>query len=72
MAMTTMLKDALARVSKLPEEEQDALAAILMAEMESEARWKEAFESSQDSLAELAREATAEYKAGCTRPCNPE
>jgi len=66
--VTTMLKDALARISKLPEGEQDALAAILVEEMESEARWQRAFADSPDTLTDLAREASAEFEAGKTRP----
>lgn len=66
--MTVLLQKAFARASELPEEEQDALAAVLMREMESERRWAEAFAKSQDTLAKLADEAIAEYRAGKTKP----
>lgn len=66
--MTVLLQKAFARASELPEEEQDALAAVLMREMESERRWAEAFAKSQHTLAKLADEAIAEYRAGKTKP----
>ena len=60
--MTELLEKAFSEASKLPEEEQDALAAILLAELESEKRWAEAFAKSQDKLSILADEAIAEFK----------
>lgn len=66
--MTGLLQKAFARASELPEEEQDALAAVLIQEMESERRWAEAFAKSQDTAAKLADEAIAEYRAGKTKP----
>jgi hypothetical protein len=65
--MTQLLDKAVLAASKLPEPEQDALAAILLAEIESERRWAESFEKSQDLLADLATEARAEYAAGKTK-----
>ena len=66
--MTQLLKKAFQEVSKLPEGEQDALAAILLEEVVSEARWSKSFEKSQDALATLAQEALAEYESGKTKP----
>lgn len=64
--MTQLLDKAVSAASKLPEPEQDALAAILLAEIESERRWTESFEKSQDLLSELAAEARAELASGKT------
>jgi hypothetical protein len=66
--MTQLLDKAVCEAAKLPEPEQDALAAILLAEIESERRWSESFAKSQDALAELANEALAEHEAGKTKP----
>ena len=66
--MTKLLEEALKEVAKLPEAEQDAVAAILLDELASEQRWAESFAKSQDKLAKLAAEALAEYKAGHTKP----
>ena len=70
--MTQLLDKAISKATKLPEPEQDALAAILLAEIESEERWAETFGRSQDLLAELAGEARAEHAAGKTEPFHPQ
>jgi len=70
--MTTMLEKALARASKLPDDEQDTLAAILLDEMASEARWQKAFADSPDQLAALAGEALEEFRAGKTQPLDAD
>lgn len=66
--MTQLLDKAITEAAKLPEPEQDALAAILLAEIESERRWSESFAKSQDLLAGMAAEARAEHAAGRTKP----
>jgi hypothetical protein len=66
--MTKLLKEVLAKLSMLPPEQQDELAAFLLAEMEDEARWDKSFAESQDALAKLADEALEEHRRGETRP----
>ena len=66
--MTKLLKQAFERASSLPEEEQDALAAILLEEMADEQRWAKAFESSKAALDELAEETLGDFKHGRTTP----
>ncbi len=66
--MTKALKKAFEAASKLPEAEQDALAAAILEELASERRWDELFERSADTLAKLANEALTEDRAGRTRP----
>jgi hypothetical protein len=66
--MTELLQKAFAEAAKLPSDEQDALAALLLKEIESEQRWTEAFAKSEGKLAELADEAIAEFRAGKTKP----
>ncbi len=66
--MTKLLKEALAKLSKLSPERQDELAAWLLAEMEDEARWDKSFAESQDALEKLANEALEEHKRGETTP----
>ena len=65
--MTTLLKNAFSKASALPEQQQDALAQLLLDEMQDEARWDAAFARSQDMLAGMAAEAMEEYRAGETR-----
>jgi len=66
--MTELLKKAFDAVSGLPPERQDALAKMILAEIEDEKRWDEAFVGSQDKLAAMAEEAISEHRAGKTRP----
>jgi hypothetical protein len=65
--MTKLLERAISEISKLPEEEQDALASVIMEEMVAEKQWTGSFSNSQDLLAEMAEEAEKEYEAGETR-----
>jgi hypothetical protein len=70
--MTELLKQAIAKVTSLPENEQDNIAAIILEELEDEAKWEEAFTASQDLLASLAIEAMQEYEARETQELDPD
>jgi hypothetical protein len=70
--MTYMLDQAILAARTLPDAEQDAIAASILAEIEDERRWTETFERSPEFLAELAREALAEHRAGRTLPLDPD
>lgn len=70
--MTELLERAIARLQALPESEQNAIASIILEEIEDERRWDEAFSHSPDILAKLAASAMAEYHAGETQELNPE
>ncbi|MHC5935437.1 hypothetical protein [Nostoc sp.] len=62
--MTKLLEQAIALVKQLPETEQDAIAALILEELEDEAHWDKIFATSPDALAELATAALAEDQAG--------
>ncbi len=66
--MTRVLEAALAEIAKLPADEQDVLATMLLDEIKSEQRWSESFAKSQGVLEALAEEALAEFKAGKAKP----
>ena len=66
--MTQLLERAFTEAAKLPEPEQDAMASLLLAELESEQRWSRSFAASQNELAQLADEALREFSAGETLP----
>ncbi len=70
--MTELLERAIARLKTLPTSEQDAIAAMILEELEDEIQWDEAFANSKDALAKLAAEAMAEYRAGKTQELDPE
>ena len=65
--MTRLLEKAFEEASKLPEEDQDALAEMLLNDLASEQRWTDAFAKSQDKLSLLAKEALIEFKQGKTK-----
>jgi len=66
--MTELLEKAFAVASRLPDDEQDAVATIVLTELSSEAHWRQAFANSEDKLAQLADEALEEFRAGKTTP----
>ncbi|MEM1042053.1 MAG: hypothetical protein AAGI91_05430 [Bacteroidota bacterium] len=70
--MTTLLEKAVARAAELTDEQQDALATLLLEEIEDEARWDAAFAGSQDLLSQMAAEAMEEHRAGETRDLDPD
>lgn len=70
--MTKALKDAFEAASRLPEADQDQLAAAIVQELAADARWEAALASAPDPLARLAEEALAEHRAGRSRPLDPD
>ena len=70
--MTELLNQAVALIKNLPDNEQDAIATIILEELKDEMKWEQAFSDSQDVLAELAAEAMTEYRAGKTQELDPE
>jgi hypothetical protein len=70
--MTELLERAIAKLKTLSASEQDAIAAMILEELEDERRWDEAFSRSPDILAKLAANAMAEYHAGKTQELDPE
>ncbi len=70
--MTDLLAKAFAEAAALPEDEQDALARWLLAELAAERRWTEALAGSVDTLGQLGDEALAEHRAGRTQILDPD
>jgi hypothetical protein len=70
--MTKLLERVVERVKALPESEQDVIAALILEELEDEARWDQAFARSQDSLARLAEDAMLEHREGKTQELDPD
>ena len=70
--MTELLEQAIARLKTLPTDKQDAIATLILEEIEDERRWDESFARSPDLLAKLAAEAMVEYRAGKTQELNPD
>lgn len=70
--MTQLLEQAIARLKQLPANEQDAIATIILEELEDESQWDRTFANSQDALAKLASAAMVEYRSGKTQELDPE
>lgn len=70
--MTEMLEKVVAKIKQLPAEEQDAIAALILEEIEDEARWDAAFARSPGVLERLAEEAEEEDRKGLTKEFDPE
>ena len=70
--MTKGLKKAFEAAARLPDREQDELAAAILEELDSDERWEAAFARSQDTLERLADEALKEHRAGRTELLDPD
>jgi hypothetical protein len=70
--VTDLLKKAFDAASQLPDDEQDAVAEWLLAELATEKEWEERFAGTQDALSVLAREASEEHQRGDTKELDPE
>jgi hypothetical protein len=66
--MTKALQDVFREAEKLPEAEQEQLAAAIRAELEAETVWEARLAASREALEALADEALAELHAGRTLP----
>lgn len=70
--MTELLEQAIAKLKTLPTDKQNAIAVLIIEEIEEELRWDDAFARSPNILANLAAEAMAEYRAGKTQDLDPD
>lgn len=70
--MTKSLERVFAQVSQLSPEDQDAFAAWLETELESEREWASRFSRTADKLAQLANEAITEDDEGRSRELVPD
>lgn len=70
--MTELLEQAIKQLKTLDTERQNAIACMILEELEDEEKWDATFSNSQDLLANLATEAMQEYDAGKTQKLDPE
>ena len=70
--MTQLLEEAFDKASRLSEEDQDAVASLILKEIDSERHWDELFAASPDKLAALGREALKEHRKGKTKRLTPD
>ncbi|MBF0167207.1 MAG: hypothetical protein HQL45_06200 [Alphaproteobacteria bacterium] len=69
--MNALLEKAFAIASRLPESQQEAIASLVLEEIESERDWDTRLASTQDQLGELVRRAKAEVAQGDVLPFDP-
>ena len=72
--MTELLQRAFDRASRLPQEQQDKFARLMLAELDSEQRWQELFDlpESEEFLDWMADEALMAHRRGQTKPMGPD
>jgi hypothetical protein len=70
--MTERLEQAIAQLKTLSTDQQDAIATLILAELEEEQRWDDSFARSPNLLAKLAAEAMAEHRSGKTQELDLE
>jgi hypothetical protein len=66
--MSSLLEKALEKVVNLPQDEQDAIAAQILASLADEEAWKKRFVEKRDVIRRLASEALREDERGDTLP----
>lgn len=66
--MTKLLEHAFAEASRLPDAEQDAMATVLLDELESGRRWSQLFAEHPEVQECLADEALEEHRADQAQP----
>jgi aspartate/glutamate racemase len=62
--MTRLLEKAIEEVNKLSTEQQNAIAQLILDELEDEEQWEKAFAASQDQLAKLADKVRQDIRTG--------
>lgn len=70
--MTRALKKAFDAASRLPDEDQDELAAAIFDELAADEEWDALLSQSPGQLEQLAREALEDFRSGRTSPLDPE
>jgi hypothetical protein len=70
--MTKLLEEAFSKAKSLTDSEQDAIARLLLDELESDRKWDEVFAKSPEKLSKLADAAWTEHEAGNSEPLDPD
>ncbi len=66
--MRRLLEDALRKVGRLSEDEQDAIASQILETIEDEEAWGKLLRKNPAKLRKLAEKALDEHRRGKTRP----
>ena len=70
--MSELFDRAVARARQLPTDRQNAIASLILDEIDDETRWDAAFANSPDVLEQLAAQAEEEDRKGLTEVLDPD
>ena len=68
MKMSKLLDEAYAAAKELPEQEQEAIGAWLLAEIDADRKWDELVAQPSDVIERMADKAEEEHRRGRTGP----
>jgi hypothetical protein len=72
IGMTNLLDEAYAAAKELPEEEQEAIGAVLLAEIDADRRWEELLSQPSDVIERMVDKALENHRLGKTLPLDPD
>ncbi len=70
--MSNLLDEAYAAAKELPEEDQEAIGAWLLAEIDADRKWDELFAQPSEVIERMADKALEDHRRGRTQPLDPE
>ena len=70
--MTKSLEQAIERLQQMPEERQDAIAQLLLHEIDEEERWRESTAANAEKLQGLVNEVLEDDRSGKCEPLDPD
>jgi hypothetical protein len=70
--MSKLLDEAYAAAKELPEEEQEAIGALLLAEIDADRKWDELFAQPSGVIERMADKALEAHRGDRTRPLDLE
>ena len=71
-AMSNLLDEAYAVAKELPEAQQEAIGAVLLAEIDADLRWEELLAQPSEVIERMADQALEEHRLGKTLPLDPD
>ncbi|HXH37813.1 MAG TPA: hypothetical protein VNN08_04255 [Thermoanaerobaculia bacterium] len=70
--MSNLLDEAYAAAKELSEEEQQAIGAWLLAEIDADRRWEDLLAQPSDVIERMGEKALEDYRSGRTLPLDPD
>lgn len=65
--MTQLLEEAMSELSRLPDGDQDRIAAMILEELEDDRKWDATFQRSHSELSKLADKVRMDIQTGKTK-----